>query len=105
MAGRELPNFQNDDRDFQLLQSSWIGILNPVITNVINNASLLTNVNLSIGVNSINHKLGRKLTGWYIVRMRNIHANVFDQQDSNALSDKTLILNSDAAVSVDLVVF
>lgn len=105
MAGRELPNFQNNDRDFQLLQSSWSSILNPVITNVINSGVLLSGVVLSIGNNTINHKLGRKLTGWYVVRMRNNHANIYDLQDSNNLSDKTLILNSDAAVSVDLVVF
>lgn len=106
MAGRTLPNFQNNDRDFQLLQSSWSSIINPVITNVVNNSILLVSIKLTGGqTTTINTKLGRVLTGWYVVRMRGVHANIYDTQDSNTIPDKTLLLNSDVDVTVDLVVF
>jgi len=99
-----LPQFQNDDKDFQLLQSRWGSILNPIINNPTNNSSVLKGIKLTAGNNTINHLLSRKLQGWSIVRL-NAGAIIYDNQDSNPTPDKTLILVSDLACTVDIMVF
>ena len=60
----------------------------------------LTNAN----DNFINHKLGRKLIGWFITRKRDA-ATIYDKQDANKLQDKTLILTSNLSTTVDIYVF
>jgi hypothetical protein len=99
-----LPQFQNDDKDFQLMQSKWSSILNPIVSNPANTSVLLKNVKLSIGANNIPHMLGRVLQGWIIVRKRSA-ANIYDNQDNQQLPQYMLALVSDAAVTVDLEVF
>lgn len=99
-----LPQFQNDDKDLQLLQNKWAGILNPVIANPLNNASVLKNVQLTTGSNVINTLLSRPLQGWFIVRQRG-PAAIYDTQDTNQTPKLTLTLVSDASVSVDIAVY
>lgn len=99
-----LPQFQTDDRDFQLMQSAWATAINPLLRNAALNGSLIQNVVLVTGSNQVNHKLGRKLQGWFIVRQR-AAASVYDQQDSNTSPALTLSLVSSANVNVDIYVF
>lgn len=99
-----LPQFQSDDRNFQLMQNSWGSILNPLVANPTLKNLVLENILLVMGSNVINHKLGRKLQGWKVVRQRSA-ASLYDTQDSNLSPDLTLVLVSDANVSVNLEVF
>lgn len=99
-----LPIFQTDDKDISLLQTGWATQLNPVISNPLVNGQLLKNVSLSTGSNTINHKLGRKLQGWVLTRLRG-SASLFDTQDSNANPALTLLITSSSNVSVDIYVF
>lgn len=99
-----LAQFQSDDRVFQLMQNSWATAINPIINNPANKSQILQNVELINGSNVINHKLGRKLQGWKIVRQRSA-ASIYDNQDTNSMPQLTLILVSDAQVSVDIEVF
>lgn len=99
-----LPQFQNDDRDFQLMQNKWASILNPVVSNPANNSVILKNVKLSTGTNNIPHMLGRALQGWTIIRKRAV-ANIFDSQDNQQLPQYMLTLVSDAPVTVDIEVY
>ena len=85
-------------------QNRWAAILNPIIANPINNSIILKNVALAVGVNVINHRLGRNLQGWNPTRIR-AAAVIYDQQDTNQTPQLTLVLNSSAAVVVDLMVF
>lgn len=87
------------------MQTTWASQLNPLIQNPVLQTNLLTSITLRSGTNVINHGLGRKLQGWYIVRMRNGAAATYDTQDSNPSPTLTLNLNSSANVVVDLVVF
>lgn len=96
-----LPQFQNDDKDFQLMQSSWATALSPLLKNPANNGSILPNVTLVTGDNVINTLLGRKLVGWSIVRKRSA-ADIYDKQDTNLTPQLTLVLNSSAPCVVDL---
>jgi hypothetical protein len=75
-----------------------------VNSNPIMQGSILSGVSLKSGDNTVDHKLGKKLTGWFIVRIRGA-ATIYDKQDSNAQASQTLVLNSSAAVSVDIFVF
>lgn len=99
-----LPNFQNNDRDFQLMQTAWSKQLNPLLKNPANNSIILKNVQLTSGLNSIDTKLGQKLTGWVIIRQRGA-ASIYDDQDNNPNPQLTLWLQSSASVSVDIEVF
>lgn len=99
-----LTQFQNDDRVFQMMQNSWASILDPIITNPANLSIILKNVSLASGDNVINHKLGRKLQGWKIVRQR-ASATLYDKQDANQSPQLTLALNASGAVVVDIEVF
>lgn len=87
-----------------LMQTTWAQQLDPVISNEIVNGQLLQNQPLINGVTVVNHKLGRKLVGWFIVGI-NGAASVYDSQATNQTPQLTLVLNSNAAVSVNLWVF
>ena len=99
-----LPQFQSDDVTMQLLQNKWAAILNPIIANPATNASILKNVQLLTGLNTIPHLLGKELQGWVVVRQR-AAANIYDTQDTNQMPRLTLLLNASAPVTVDLMVF
>lgn len=96
--------FQSSDRDFSLMQTSWALALNPIINNISNQSIILKKIALINGTTVVNHLLGRKLTGWKIVRLR-ASAIIYDNQDNNTSPGLTLILISNAAVVVDIEVF
>ena len=100
----KLAQFQTDNSALAQMQNSWASILNPIVNNAANSPILLQNVLLTIGRNSVNHKLGKKLSGWTIVRKR-ANAAIYDNQDANPIQNLTLILISDADVEVDILVF
>ena len=99
-----LPIFQSDEQPMTLMQTAWASKLNPVLANAITQGLLLKSVVLLAGANQINHKLGRALQGWLIVRSRSL-ASVYDLQDGNKTPTLTLSLQSSATVTVDLYVF
>lgn len=99
-----LPQFQSDDTSVQLLQNRWGAILNPIINNPANNSTLLKDIKLTAGSNTVNHLLSKKLQGWSIVRI-NAAATIYDSQDDNSTPDKTLVLVSNAPCTVSLLVF
>lgn len=96
--------FQSDDTSMQLMQTSWAASLNPLLKSAVLQGVLLKNVNLAAGANVVNHRLGRKLQGWMLTRIRSA-ATTYDTQDSNQTPELTLNLTSSAAVVVDLYVF
>ncbi len=100
----QLPYFQTLIKELSLLQSRWASILNPLIGNPSLQSNILSHVHLINGAVTINHQLGYPLTGWRIIRKR-ATADIWDSQDSNQSPQLTLILNSNAIVSVDLEVF
>jgi len=99
-----LPIYKSDDQSLTLLQTAWATQLNPVLALPQSSGVILKNVRLAIGDNTINHRLGRNLQGWQLIRVR-AAATIYDKQDANQLKDLTLVLNSSAVVVVDLFVF
>jgi hypothetical protein len=96
--------FQSPFQDLQLMQTSWAAQLNPLLSNPISNVSILNGVVLASGDNVINHKLGKKLQGWFMVG-QNASATFYDKQTSNSTPQLTLVLNSSAAVTANVAVF
>lgn len=92
------------DSDLNNVQDNLVNALNPVFNTPTLNGNLLQSVPLVTGPNVIEHKLGRKLLGWQITRQRSL-ANIYDGQDLNPLPTRTLILVTDADVTIDLYTF
>jgi|SRR5665213_712799 len=103
---------------WELAQTQWPQQLDPLLSNPSNNASILTNVPLiSATPNQVNHKLGRKLQGWRIIRNRQFLVTgtptgyqIYDTQDTNPTPQLTLILTCTQGtqanpVLIDLEVF
>lgn len=97
----QLAQFQSDDQPFQLMQSSWAAAINPLLANPSLQCRLIKGVALINGVTVINHRLGRLQQGWRIVDIDGAAA-IYRSQP---LSDLTLTLTSNAAVTVSLEVF
>ena len=95
---------QTTDRVVNQLQDNIANFVEPISDNVLLPGIILKNVALAASSNTIQHKLGRLLLGWFIVRQR-ASASIYDTQDTNPTPTKTLLLTSSAVVTVDLYVF
>lgn len=84
-----------------LQQTRWKSILDPLLANPLNNISILEDVSLVTGANTINHLLGRMMQGWLILDI-NGAATIYRSEPMN---DITLTLTSSANVTVNLGVF
>jgi hypothetical protein len=84
-----------------LMQTKWAAQLNPLLSNLLTQGSLLINVQLINGVTVVNHLLGRKMMGWMIAD-QDAAASIYR---SAPLNDQTLTLTSNAATIARLWVF
>lgn len=96
--------FQSPFQDLQLMQTSWASQLNPLLSNPLNNVQILSGILIASGDNQVNHKLGRKLQGWFVVG-QNASATFYDKQASNKTPQLTLALTASANVTISLAVF
>lgn len=90
---------------YSQMLTKWASIINPLLKNPASNPSILKEVSLVTGNNVVNHKLGQKLQGWYITRMRDVYSQVYDTQDTNQTPALTLNLHASSDVVVDIAVF
>lgn len=64
-----LPIFKTAIQELSLMQTKWASILNPLIKNPLLNGHIIENITLPPDrAVIINHKLGRKLVGWFVIR-------------------------------------
>lgn len=105
--GRRTQPFQKlytGDSDLDRVQAEVAKALDNLQLDILE-GELLESVALVTGqANEVAHKLGRKLTGWQVVRQR-ADARIWDQQDDNNRPELTVDLRSSANVTVDLWVF
>lgn len=99
-----LPIYQSQSKEMSLMQTNWASQLNPLLSLPLTQGLVLSGVVLAVGYNSINHTLGRKLQGWFMVRQRSA-ASFYDDQDNEKNPSLILKLHSDSIVTVDLFVF
>ena len=84
-------------------QTLWSAILNPIISSPLSAVQVLPNINLNNGTTIINHKLGRKIQGWWVISP---DAAALIYQPVNSPNNSTnLTLVSSAAVVVNLAVY
>lgn len=84
-----------------LQTTRWKSLLDPILANPLNNVSILKNVSLVTGTNTINHLLGRTQQGWFLTDI-DAAATIYR---SAAFNDKTLTLTSSANCVVSIGVF
>ena len=84
--------------------NKWASILNPIVANPIVNSLILKDVVLAAGDNIINHRLGRKLQGYIVIGI-NAAATIYDKQSTNQMPQLTLVLNSSAPATAQILVF
>lgn len=96
-----LPYFQTPDRILSMLQSQWASLLNPLLSNAVSKGNLLTGISLANGTTVINHLLDRNQQGWILTDVTGAAA-IYRSQPFNS---KTLTLTSNAAVTVNLLVY
>lgn len=88
----------------QQMQNTWGTALDPLVANPLTQGQMLTNIVLVNGTTVINHRLGRKLIGWFIVGI-NAAATVYDNQPANQMPQLTLSLTSNAIATCNIWVF
>ena len=96
-----LPLFQTAIRELSMLETQWKSQIDPVLANPLSAPSILKGIKLINGVTVVNHLLGQTPQGWFISDI-NGSASVYRSAPFN---DLTLTLTSNAAVTVNLVVF
>jgi hypothetical protein len=104
MKLRAVASVNTSDNVINRVQDNVLAGLKAVAQSPILGGALLKGVVLAVGDNTIRHGLGSALSGWTVVRQR-AAATIYDKQDSNTIPASTLVLNSSAAVTVDLYVF
>ncbi len=85
-------------------ENTWATIIEPFLNNPPNNSLILPNISLTAGSNVINHRLGRKLSGWKTTRVR-ANVTLYDTQDDNQTPQLTLVLVASAPAVIDVEVF
>lgn len=96
-----LPQFQDSNTTFQLMQSKWSNLINPVLEDPTNQGTLLKNISIVTGVNNIAHKLGRSPQGWVVVD-QTAAITLFRSQPFNST---TLTLTASGPATIALWVF
>jgi len=89
--------------DLPKMQTTWAQQLDPVLANLLINGQLLTDQVLVSGANAINHKLGRKPNGWFVVAPE--AAGTVYQASYQINPALTLTLISSATIPCSLWVF
>lgn len=97
-------SFNSSNMEINRLQDNVADGFNPVLNSPILDSVIVSNVVLSVGDNVVNHKLGRPPLGWIIIRKR-AAGNFYDKQDTNTIPNRTIVINSDSAVTVDFYFF
>jgi len=85
------------------MQTRWASQLNPVLTNLLVNGQLLTNIALSSGNTIIDHKLDRVPNGWFLVAPQG--PAIVYQAAYQINPTLSLTLTSSAAILTDIWVF
>jgi hypothetical protein len=92
-----IPNSTNTNQ----ILTQWKSIIDPSLANPTNSMSILKNVNLVVGTNVLNHKLGVVQQGWFLTDIQG-GSTIYRNAPFN---DLTLSLYSSAAVTVSIGVF
>lgn len=96
-----LPIFNGVDEKLIMLQTRWAAIINPFLARPMNQSMVIPAITLAVGDNVINHRLGRRMQGWFLTDIQS-PAVIYRNAPFN---DLTITLNSDAIATISLGVF
>jgi myo-inositol-hexaphosphate 3-phosphohydrolase len=102
--GTNFKKFNSENREITLLQANVEAALTALISTGLLNGALLTDIELSSGANTVEHKLGRKIQGRLIVA-QSAAADLSDNISSSDNLEQNFVLTSSAACTVSLWVF
>ena len=97
-------SFNSSNMEINRLQDNVADGFNPVLNSPILDSVIVKDVALIVGDNVVNHLLGRPPLGWIVIRKR-AAGNFYDKQDTNTIPNRTIVINSDSAVTVDIYFF
>ena len=98
--GRQISSVQMDDEKINRIQSNILPPLNALINITFLDGVLLKDQALASGTTSVDYKLGRKLSG-YLILKQNAQASIW----LGSATDTTASFGSSNSVTVDLWVF
>lgn len=98
-----LPIFNSDNKDLMLMQTSWKSVINPLLSNPVNQVFVIKDIKLITGNNTINHLQGRALNGYVVLRMKDAFAQIYEVD--SPLPKLTIVLNASADTTINLGVF
>ena len=87
--------------EWAIANNLWAQSLNPVLANPLNNVQILSNITLVSGANTISHKLGRQMQGWFLVDLQ-ASVSVYRSEPFNP---NTLILTASGPATCSIGVF
>ena len=87
--------------NWEMAQTKWASLLNPLLVNPLNSISILENIQLKSGMNIVNTLLGRQPQGWIILDKQ----GPGDIYRTAPYNDLTLTLTSTANIVITLGVF
>lgn len=91
--------------DLRIFQDAVGLVLQSVVTRPILDGVMIEEISLVGTVpQAIDHKLGRKVRGWIVVR-KSATADIWDLQDTNVTPTRSLILEASADVTISVWVF
>lgn len=96
-----LPMIQSQDQSLSLVQTKYRSILNPFLSNPLNNKTIIFDIPISVGKNVINHGLGHMQTGWTLIDV-NSSMTLYRSAPFNS---STLTLTASATGTISLEVF
>ncbi len=103
-AGQTVAGNLSAKLPWELANPKWAATINPVLSNPLVTGNLLQNLVLKTGVNTINHFLGRKLQGYFVV-INSDPVTFHDNQSNNSQADLTLLLVASGPATVSIYVF
>ena len=91
-------------RVFNTIQEHIIQAVKPLLTDPFLDGVLISDLELAVGDNIIDHGLGRKYQG-YLITKQNAVSSFYLSSTTNNSQHLTIILVASAAVTIDLRVF
>lgn len=88
--------------ELQKVQENVGEALQPIIKSAILNGAQLDNISLASGNNTIEHRLGKKLSGWIVVK-KDSGALIYEVESD--FPSRILVLNSSSQCNISLWVY
>lgn len=92
---------QTTNKDINQLQNNISQTVGPLSANPMNTGIIVPDIDLAIGNNTVQTKLGRKIQGWQIARQQGPFSQITEVSEDNDI----LVLNSTVATKISLYVF